>query len=101
VPSKSHMEKVLREEGWKPAPRFIGHGWYKDPSFPKFRYWDSAGPIALRRRQARERRELRKAGWVQTGCPAFGLWQIPISPGCYWGPYTREEAIQLERGRHG
>jgi hypothetical protein len=99
---KSHMEKVLREEGWQHLRHLGKLNAWADPKDGLWDYLEDAYRIALRRRQARERRELKGKGWICLRgwwSKLSGYLREDGSRPQERVHYTREEAIQLERGR--
>lgn len=98
---KAHMEKVLREEGWR-RDNLNSMVWW-DPVTYAFDYENGlllqdAYPIACRRRASRERRELKGKGWGYDAEEGWGNMRCR-DDGKTYNNLTREEAIQLERGR--
>ena len=92
MPSKSHMEKVLIQEGYERITWLGEQLWY-DP-LGGFSYAiNVAYKRVINRQAARERRELKAKGWFYND-----MWRGYFDR--YGkGVYTRKQAIQLERGR--
>lgn len=104
--TREEMDALLIEQGWE-ATEEDGKPYYKDPVahieeggyYHHLHRWQIAVGIAIRRQAARERRELRKAGWK---C-RIDCWYRATMRSGKWKPtkyYSREEAIKLERGNN-
>lgn len=104
--SKKSMEKALRAEGWKKHPGLPG--FWIDPvesareairSKGKFDrvsvHLENGHHIAMRRKAARERAALKKAGWKWHDCGPYAVltagWKTNRKD--FPGPYTRAEAL--------